>query len=193
MIRKALLLFFCAALAIFMYACAAAEVKPLYTSDYPLTDDFAYSLSTDFSVRIPEGWFTSEDNECKCIDLWLIRDDFSATISFAAIDFLSSGPLNQTQEDVMKEAVLYSKAQRMAKLQDKFTPYETDEYFKIRGEQYAAYQYIGDEGLPIRVVLFSYKGRYFEASAIPTQQVGSGIVTPAELFRIQQTVISSIK
>lgn len=191
--KRALLLSFCAVLAFIMHACAAAEVRPLYNSDYPLTEDYAYSLSADFSVNIPRGWFTSEDNECNCIDLWLIRDDFSATISFTPIGFLNTNSAAQTQEEIIKEAVLYSKAQRMAKLQENFRPYETDEYFKLRGNQCAAYQYIGDEGLPIRVVLFSYNGKYFEVSAVPSQQVGSGVVNPAELFRIQQTVISSIK
>lgn len=191
--KKALLLSLCAALTLIISACSAGEVKPLYNNDYPLTEDFAYSLSADFSVNIPEGWFTSEDNECKCIDLWLIREDFSATISFVPLDFLSSNPANQLEEDLLKEAVLYSKTRRMAKLQENFHPYETDEYFKLRGNQYAAYQYIGDEGLPIRVVLFSYNGAYFEVSAVPSQQVGSGVVNPSDLFRIQQTVISSIK
>ena len=56
-----------------------------------------------------------------------------------------------------------------------------------------ARKYIGDEDQPIRIVVFQYQGRIFELSAMPAKKVGGGKVDTEELFRIQQSVLSSIK
>jgi hypothetical protein len=163
-----------------------------FTTDYPLTEDIAYSASSDLTIRIPEGWTSAEDNECDCLDLWLIRDDFSAQLNLITYE---------VDDEIRKEAingnldtlVYFSKHLKKLRLKNNFQETGGDEYFEINEKPFAAYEYIGDEGLPIRIVVFQYKGRIFELSAIPAQKVGKSKVDINELFTVQQTVLASIK
>jgi hypothetical protein len=169
-----------------------SENVSIYPADYPLTDDIAYSLSTDLTVKIPEGWTTAEDQECKCLDLWLIRDDFSATLNLVTYE-VNDTIRKKTIEGKLDTLLNYSKHLKKSKLKEEFKQAGDDEYFKAEGRPFAAYKYIGDEDLPIRVVVFQYQGRIFELSAMPAKKVGGGNIDTEELFRIQQSVLSSIK
>jgi hypothetical protein len=169
-----------------------SENVSVYPSDYPLSDDIAYSSSTDLTVNIPEGWTTAEDQECKCIDLWLIRDDFSATLNLVTYE-VNDTIRKKTIEGKLDTLLSYSKQLKKSKLKEKYKQLDGDEYFKENGRPFAAYKYIGDEGLPIRVVVFQYQGRIFEFSAMPAKNVGGEKVDTDELFRIQQSVLSSIR
>lgn len=169
-----------------------SENVSVYPSDYPLTEDIAYSSSTDLTVKIPEGWTTAEDQECKCIDIWLIRNDFSATLNLVTYE-VNDTIRKKTIEGKLDTLLSYSKQLKKSKLKEKYKPVEWDEYFKVNGKPFAAYEYIGDEDLPIRIVVFQYQGRIFELSAMPAKNVGGGKVDPEELFKVQQTVLSSIR
>jgi hypothetical protein len=169
-----------------------SENVSVYPSDYPLTDDIAYSSSTDLTVKIPQGWGTAEDQECKCIDLWLIRNDFSATLNLVTYE-VNDTIRRKTLEGKLDTLLSYSKQLKKTKLKKEFKQAGDDEYFNVNGRPFAAYEYIGDEGLPIRVVVFQYQGRIFEFSAMPAKNVGGGNVDLEELFKVQQSVLSSIR
>jgi hypothetical protein len=169
-----------------------SENVSIYPANYPLREDIAYSASTDLTVKIPERWSAAEDEDCKCIDLWLIRDDFSATLNLITYE-VNDTIRKKTIEGKLDTLVSYSKQVKKSKIKKEFKQAEDDEYFKIEGRPFAAYEYIGDEDLPIRVVVFQYQGRIFEFSAMPAKKVGGGKVDTEELFRIQQSVLSSIR
>jgi hypothetical protein len=183
---------FCLCVLILITSCAPTKKLLLYPTDYPLTDDISYSVSSDLQMKIPEGWFTAEDNECKCIDLWLIKDGFSASLNLMPVKY-DSLLLKNVAVDEFQILFNYSKELKKAELKDKFIQMKEDDFFEINGVNFAAYEYQGDEGLPIRVVVFKYKNRYFEFSAVPAQKIGKAAIDPNELFKVQQAVLASIR
>lgn len=186
--------YFCSLLiSLLLWSCAATPPTADKTvkTEYPLTKNIAYSLSSTLQLHVPAGWFTSEDNECNCIDIWLIRDDFSATINLMTLE--TDTIQDETPKDEIARLLTVSKEKRSAKLSDRFIQIKEDEFFVISERQYAAYEFQGDEGLPVRVVVFRYKDKYFEMSAMPASEVGGRPVNPTELFEVQKAVLSSIR
>ncbi|MGE5496634.1 MAG: hypothetical protein ACM3Q2_01070 [Syntrophothermus sp.] len=166
----------------------------MYThSSFRLTNDTAYSVSTSLKLRIPAGWTAAEDLDCKCTDIWLIRKDFSAVLSLFAItpeSYIKQHP----EEDTLMSVMNYSKEMKKIKLKTFFAPAAgKDEFFNLEGNKFAAYEYQGDEELPVRVVVFRYGTSFFELAAIPASKVGLHKVQPDSLFSVQQAVLSSIK
>lgn len=166
----------------------------MYThSGFPLSSDTAYSVSSSLKLRIPSGWTAAEDLDCKCTDIWLIRKDFSAEMGLFTITpetYIKQHP----EEDTLMSVMNYSKELKRAKLKTSFAPTaEKDEYFSLDGNKFAAYEYKGDEGSPVRVVVFRYGSSFFELAAIPASKVGLHKVQPDSLFSVQQAVLSSIK
>lgn len=173
-------------------SCAPSRVgSKLYPeADYPLSSDTAYSASSDLTLRIPQGWVTAEDKECRCLDLWLIRSDFASSLNLAVLN-PDSIFQSHTSEDSLKAALNYSRQLKMNKLADRYKALqEEDEYFSFPPQRFGAYEYQSNDGLPVRVVVFSYRGKYFEFSALPAMP---GKADPKELFRIQQSLISTIR
>jgi len=158
--------------------------------DESLTDDLAYSQSSDLTFNIPKGWFTSEDNDCKCIDLWLIRDDFSATLNLTTLE-LEKSP--KDEDDILDSLLQKSKYEKRKKLKDSFKILGEDKFFTINEKEFAYYQYEGNEKLQIQVIVFEYQNHFFELSALPASNVGKGKVIPEDLFKVQRAVLTSIK
>lgn len=178
----------------FFNSCAPSRVgSAIYPgADYPLTNDTAYSASSDLTFRIPRGWVRAEAGQKEPIDLWLIRNDFSATLNLVALsaDSIFKG---QPAEDSLALALNFSRQLKINRLGQGYKALREDEYFNFNKKRFGAYEYEGTEELPVRVVVFTYKGKYFEFSAVPTQSVGQGKVDPKDLFRVQQSLIATIK
>lgn len=189
------LLFLCAAAALYLASCKPAA-ESLYKPDYPLTEDVAWSRSGSFSVKIPKGWFTTEDDGCNCLDLLLVRDDFSASISLARLNADSLGYLSgiPNEKDRMKSLIRFSQDQKKHGLKDRFSPVQTQEpeVFFINKKPYGQYVYTGDAGQSVRVLVFAYRDNYYELTALPTPKAGKANVKTDELFRIQQSVLVSL-
>jgi len=168
-----------------------SEVKPVpkRVLDESLTDNIAYSQSSDLTFNIPKGWFTAEDNDCKCIDLWLIRDDFSATLNLVTLTLEN---IPKDEDDILDSLLQHSKNEKKAKLKNSFRILGEDKYFTINEKEFASYQYEGNEKLPIQVVVFRYQDHFFELSALPASEVGKGKVISEELFKVQKAVLTSI-
>ncbi len=65
----------------------SCSVNKIYRKDFVkyLTNERTTSRNGNYSVNVPTGWFASKENGKNIIDLWLIKDDYSATISFVNI------------------------------------------------------------------------------------------------------------
>lgn len=178
----------------FLNSCAPSRMgSAIYPSaDYPLTNDTAYSASSDLTFRVPRGWVRAEAGQNEAIDLWLIRGDFSATLNLVALS-ADSIFKSQAVEDSLALALNYSRQLKINRLGQGYKGVREDEYFSFNKKRFGAYEYEGTEGLPVRVVVFTYKGKYFEFSAVPTQSVGQGKVDPKDLFRVQQSLIATIR
>lgn len=175
-------------------SCAPSRVgSALYpNADYPLTADTVYSASSDLTFRIPRGWTGAEAGENKTLDLWLIRNDFSATLNLVA---LSADSIFKAQavEDSLLFALNYSRQLKINRMGAAYKAHSEDEFFNFNKKRFGAYEYEGTEGLPVRVVIFTYKGKYFEFSAVPMQSVGRTKVDPKDLFRVQQSLIATVR
>ena len=158
----------------------------MYDSGYTLTNEIAKSKSSLLSVKVPSGWFIAEDNENKLIDLWLVKDDYSATLNFIAlnIDSLTS---KEIRNDEIKSVVEFSKMFKKVKYGKTFGGFVNQETFEINKKNFSAYEYSDDVKRNIRVVVFKIGDKFYELAAVPvkTQKL-------QELYKIQNSVLSSI-
>jgi len=167
---------------------AASCARPLqYMTDFPLSGSSFVSRDGSFSGGIPRGWFSSSDDTlAPSLVAWLIREDFSATITVREIKLD-----RLTVQRVGKEGMKLL-AQISAGLQDESPPgsaLEPNE-FELRGNKFCGYEFNSAKGRK-RVVVFSAKGKYYESEAYsvkgtPPQEEFS------RLFTAQQTVLSSL-
>lgn len=167
------------------YSCSTT-INSLYNFDYPLTSQKAYSKNTNISVNIPDGWFTAEENECKCIDLWLIKNDYSQSLNFTIINADDETRKNIHTNGILKLAE-YSKLFVRAKSGNLFKGFFNEENFAIGKKQFYAYQYSDESGKNIRVVLFEHNNRFYELSAISNNSTDY-----EKLWVIQNTVLTSL-
>jgi len=158
----------------------------MYDSNYILTKEFAKAKSSQLSVKIPQGWFTAEDNENKLIDLWLVKDDYSATLNFIPLN-IDSLTMKEIQSDEIKSAVEFSKVFKKAKYGKSFGGFVNQENFEINKKKFSAYEYLDDAKRNVRVVVFKSGGRFYELTAIPVKTQNL-----QELYKIQNSVLSAI-
>ena len=107
----------------------------MYNSNYALTKEYAKARSAQLSVKIPQGWFTVEDNENKLIDLWLVKDDYSATLNFIALN-IDSLTMRGIQNDELKSIFEFSKIFKKAKYGKSFGGFVNQENFEINKKKF---------------------------------------------------------
>lgn len=166
-------------------ACSSG-LSSLYDYNYTLTNEIAKAKTTRLSVKIPQGWFTAEDNENKLIDLWLVKDDYSATLNFVALN-IDSLTMKEIQSDEIKSVVEFSKAFKKAKYGKTFGGFVNQETFEINKKKFSAYEYLDDAKRNIRVVVFKSGNKFYELTAIPVKTQNL-----QELYKIQNSVLSLI-
>lgn len=172
-------------LLVILDACSS-NLSSLYDSNFTLTNEIAKAKSSQLSVKIPQDWFTAEDNENKLIDLWLIKDDYSATLNFVALN-VDSLTMKEIQSDEIKFVVEFSKAFKKAKYGKTFGGFVKQETFEMNKKKFSAYEYLDDAKRNIRVVVFKSGNKFYELSAIPVKTQNL-----QELYKIQNSVLSSI-
>ncbi len=170
----------------FLISCAASSTS-IYDLDYPLTNEIARSKTSIMYVKIPQGWFVADDNECNCIDLWLVKEDYSATINFITIN-IDSATSQKIKENKLESITAISKTFIKAKYGKNFKGFFNEELFSIRKNKFSAYQYVNENQQTVRVVLFIYDGKFYEVKAIHVKTDN-----PLEVFKVQNSVLSSIK
>ena len=171
----------------FLFSCSGPS--SLYKFDTILTTDAAVSPTTGLQVNIPRGWFTAEDNQDKKIDLWLVKDDYSSTISFVRInpdEEILKGP----SANVLKKIKEYSKLNNQLAHRDKFIDLVKNESFEVNDIDMEVYQFAGNKYL-YRVAIFKYKNVYYECSA--SIMPGQSKENITKVFTTQNSVLQSIK
>lgn len=170
----------------------AEFAKYRYGATAALTQDVVSTADGSLRVLRPEGWIrTSDPKNAPSILLWLVREDYSASLSFSQIKM--DPVLYQTlkNEDISAVAkVSLSLKERSA--EDSVTVVQQVERFKVGGRICAAYEYRIAAAEPvIRVVVFNTGSRFMECALYPAAVT----VTPAEnrqLFEVQQSVLASM-
>lgn len=127
------------------------------------------------------------------MDVWLLKEDFSAAISLVSLK-ADSLLLRQTDKNEMKALTGYSIGLKKEKLKEGFLLLKEEGLFELNKKNYAAYQYQAPRGDTVRVVVLKFRDQYYELSAAPAvKQTGKGTISSQELFRIQQSVLTSIQ
>jgi len=165
---------------------SCAGISSIYQFDYPLTSEIVKAKSSSLSIKIPKGWSAVDDNECKCTDLWLVKDDYSATLNFVILN-LDSLTTNEIRNDDINSLVKLSKAFVKAKYENNFKGFTNDESFEINKNKFAAYQYIDEKMRSIRVIILKSGRQYYELSAISIKTKNL-----KDLFNTQNSLLTSL-
>lgn len=172
--------------ATFLITACSSGLTSIYDFDYPITKTRAKSISGNLNAQIPVGWFVAEDNENNITDLWIIKDDYSATIKFVSIS-LNEKMMKSSAEDILSRIVELNKILIKSKYGKSFKGFTNEEQFGDSPVFYA-YQYLDDKNIPVRVVVFNLGANYFESKAL-----GVNSVNPTEIFKAQNSILASIK
>ena len=184
MIRQ-LKIFFFPTLLFLVHGCAGS-ISSIYDSSYPLSDETAKSKSAQLTVKVPQDWFVAENDENNSVDLWLVNQDYSATLNFVPLN-LDSVIIKSIHGDELNSIVKFSQIFRKAQFGKTMNEFIHQEVFEMNGKKFAAYEYADDSKRAVRVVVFRSGDKYYELSAIPFKNQN-----PFELYKIQNSVLSSI-
>jgi len=159
----------------------------IYNSDYPLTNEIAKSKTSKLSVKLPAGWYAADDNENNFIDLWLVKSDYSATLSFIPLN-VDPEAVKEADKSELESVLNISKTFKKAKYGTSLKAFTNEEIFKINNDEYGAYEYTDSQNRLIRVVLLKFNNKYYELTAIPVKNQDA-----QELYKIQNSILSSLK
>ncbi len=170
-----------------LFVRCSTSVSTTNDSNYPLTNETARAQTSQLSVKIPHGWFNAIDNEFNYIDLWLVKNDYSETLNFVALNLKSKSP-DELSNDKLSSALQASKDFKIAKYGKALKEFSDEERFELNKKWFVSYRYIDNLGRNVRVVVFEYGSKYYEVSAIPMKTTDL-----SELYKIQNLVLTSIK
>ncbi|KAF0152264.1 MAG: hypothetical protein FD143_1186 [Ignavibacteria bacterium] len=177
--------FFLILLAASFFSCYSS-FSSIYGFDYPLTKSFAKSNSGKLNVQIPQGWFVAEDNENNTVDLWLVKEDYSATIKFIAVSLDEETTKSFSDNELIKVVEL-NKVLIKSKLRKSFKGFTNEELFG-NSSVFSAYQYVDEKNQQVRTVVFKLGSQFYESTAFAIKSFN-----PAEIFKTQNSVLASIK
>ena len=166
--------------------------KYRYAASAELTQEYLTSQDGSLRVLRPGGWQkTSDPKNAPSILLWLVREDYSASLSFTPMQM--DPALYQTlRKEGIAAVAKVSLSLKERNAEDSVTVVQPVELFKVGDRISAAYEYRVGEARPvIRVVVFDTGSRFMECAMYPA----TVSVTPAEnrrLFEVQQTVLASL-
>jgi len=159
-----------------------------YAADYPLTTETFLSRDGLLGGRIPRGWvFSSVDTLTPALLAWLVKEDFSASLSLQELhlDRLSSERVGSEGLSLLARMSLQFQSDP-AGAQLTAGPKE----FKTGGKIFCGYEILAG-GERKRVVVFAARGRYYECRAAPLKGLWSDAEL-ARLFEAQQVMLSSL-
>ncbi len=170
-----------------LFSCAGSNISQ-FGSNYPLTTKIAESVKKDLSVKIPEGWFQSSDNVNNNYELLLIKEDFRCSISLHSLNFASNFPESEDKNQLLKNAVNYSKKFNKVRYGDKFNVDNEESLFKYENKICSSYIFSFRENSTTRVVVCVFKGNVYEFTAV---NFDINTVSNLELFNAQNSLINS--
>ena len=179
-----------AAAFLFIVLISCSGSVSLYEFDYHLTPETIKAESNQISARIPKGWFSAEDNEENKIDLWLIKDDYSATISFIPVIF-NDVEKERYSKSNLSGVVEYSKLSQKLAHTVNYIDLLRAEHFEIGDLKINTYQFAGRNAVNYRVAVFKWGNRFYECTAAVKPPQSPEKLN--EIFSAQNAVLKSIK
>ena len=175
-----------------LFSSCAPSLNSLYKGDYPLTSHRVFSRVSDLSFKIPEGWYAAEDNEKNIFDIWLVNNEYSATMGLIPINIDEQTHKNIV-ENGLGELLSLSKKFKSLEGADKFEENLSQEFFDYGDLEFASYQYIDKGKNKNRAVVFIYKNQPFEFTASCENFAKCDTAFMMNLFNTQNSVLTSLK
>jgi len=185
--RKIILFIFLSIIAVAIDSCSSLK-ESVYKSDYPLSSERVKSVTKSFSLQIPNGWFSTIDNEKNSFELWLNNKENTAAITFINI-IADEKSLQAENEDELHKLLNYSKIVKKAELGKNYKELQYEEYFELNGIPCTALVFLNKENKKGRIVVFEFDGHYYESTATILNEEK---ISEKDLFVIQNSVLKTI-
>lgn len=155
-----------------------------------LTGKLAGSKISELKVNIPVGWFQVDNDEYAHLDIWLMKNDYSASITFVPVI-----PDDETKAafigDEIKQVLRYSRILNKTSLGEDFKLLGTEKYYSLGDRNIGEYKFLNKNNL-VQVYIIKYHAKYFEISASEIKSISKEIKNPS-LAEITKTMIGSMK
>ncbi|MBU2491881.1 MAG: hypothetical protein KJ571_04595 [Bacteroidetes bacterium] len=173
----------------FLIISSCSSIKEsVYDSNFPLSSERVKSVSENFSIKVPFGWYSTVDNENNSFELWINNNDNSAAITFINIntdeELMQSKNINE-----LKTLLNYSKIVKKAELGANYKELEYEEYFELNTIPCAALVFINKENKKGRIIVFEFNGHYYESTATILNE---DKINEKDLFVIQNSILKTI-
>lgn len=156
--------------------------------DNILTSKRAVSKTSGLSFQIPKGWHQVDANDSTFIDLWLVEDNFNASISLMPIH--TNMEIETTN---LHDYFEYSKVLNNVKYDNKIEIKSEDEQSIINNTHTVVYSFTTTQNQYFRVAVFQLKNKFYELTALIDERLSHGKISKDELARIQDYLLASIK
>ncbi len=147
------------------------------SNDEFLSDNFVAGNS-GLTIRMPHGWFQAFDNEKNTLDLWIVSGDYSASLKFKTIHF-------DSDKNDLHDAVEISKS--VNKIINRNNRKIKDEIKNNNGN--FVYRVFEDGSTLARVVIFTWKDKYYECTANFKQGLPES--EKENIFRLQDEILEN--
>lgn len=171
----------------------SAEASYRHAASAPMTAARIHTAARDLSVRVPEGWReTSDERNAPAILLWLVREDYGASLSFSALT-MNPALFDALRRDGLLAVARTSLALKRSNAHDSVRVVVQPELFTLAARAHAAYEYSTDNGASVvRVVVFEAGRRFIECAMTPVAPT-PGAAEQRTLFEVQQSVLASLE
>ncbi len=129
--------------AVFLFSCSAGGFSETELNSL-LSNERVFARNAAFSVLKPYGWLNVAENKYDVAELWLVKNDYSETISLNKIN----APEKTTLDEIFAAAVRYRKINYGNRLNG-FEKLET----KIGEKNFPGFEYTDDKGKNVFVYL----------------------------------------
>ncbi len=158
----------------------------------PLSAEIVTTMDRELSVRLPVGWtHTLDEANAPQILLWMVRDDYGATITFSPMT-MDPSVYQRLRGDGLLAVAKASLSLKRQAAYDSVQVERTPELFSIGSRAFASYEYsISGGSILVRVVVFDTGSRFMECVAMPASTSMSR-QEQIRLFQLQQSVLTSL-
>lgn len=176
---------------IFISGCAPS-IK-ISESEYQiikLTNEVAESRDKDFFVYVPQGWFSTKDQNFDGNEIWLVKENYTGIVQIRKIHYHSTKKQANNSEDLL-EIAKTNLALHRRKLDKSFKLISPPKLYRSGNLIYSSYKFNIDGKQNFRIVLFEKNGNIFECKAY--NSIGEyGKISIIELYTTQESVVSSL-
>ena len=175
---------------------ASREIVPeasyRYAPKAEMTQSTIETVTKDMQVRLPAGWKETVDQKnAPNIVLWMVREDYSASLSFTPMQ-MNPALYKTLKKDGVSSVAKASLSMKKNNAHDSVVVIQPPERFQLNMREYVAYEYSVDKGATIiRVVVFDTGRQFMECALLPA----TSSISAAEarlLFETQQAVLASL-